>query len=81
MIKTKRVYEKRAKGDGMRVLVDRLWPRGILKKDAGIDEWLREIAPSDKLRKWFGHDPKKWEGFKRKYIKELEGNTDLKKKL
>lgn len=81
MIKTKRVYEKSAKDDGTRVLVDRLWPRGISKKAAKIDEWLREIAPSDKLRKWFGHDPGKWEGFKRKYIKELEGKGDLKKKL
>jgi uncharacterized protein YeaO (DUF488 family) len=81
MIKTKRVYEKSAKEDGTRVLVDRLWPRGISKKDARIDEWLREIAPSDKLRKWFGHDPSKWEDFKRKYMKELEGNRDLKSKL
>ena len=81
MIKTKRVYEKTAKEDGIRVLVDRLWPRGISKKDAKIDEWLKEIAPSDNLRKWFGHDPRKWEGFKRKYLKELEGKRDLKKKL
>ena len=81
MIKTKRVYEKSTRKDGTRVLVDRLWPRGISKKDARIDEWLREIAPSDKLRKWFGHDPSKWEDFKRKYMKELEGNRDLKSKL
>ena len=79
MIKTKRVYEKSAKDDGTRVLVDRLWPRGISKKAAKIDEWLKEIAPSDKLRKWFGHDPAKWKDFKRKYIKELQGKRDLKK--
>lgn len=81
MIKTKRVYEKSAKDDGTRVLVDRLWPRGISKKAATIDQWLREVAPSDELRKWFGHDPSKWEGFKRRYIQELEGKKDLKKKL
>ena len=81
MIKAKRVYEKSAKDDGTRVLVDRLWPRGISKKAAKIDEWLKEIAPSDKLRKWFGHDPSKWEGFKQKYLRELEGKRDLRKKL
>ena len=81
MIKTKRAYEKSAKDDGTRVLVDRLWPRGITKKAAGIDEWLREIAPSDKLRKWFAHDPEKWQGFERKYVKELEGKRNLIEKL
>ena len=81
MIKTKRVYEKAAKEDGTRVLVDRLWPRGISKKAAKIDQWLREIAPSDRLRKWFAHDPKKWQVFKQKYVKELESKKDLAEKL
>jgi uncharacterized protein YeaO (DUF488 family) len=81
MIKTKRVYEKAAKEDGTRVLVDRLWPRGISKKAAKIDQWLREIAPSDRLRKWFAHDPKKWQVFKQKYVKELESKKDMAEKL
>jgi uncharacterized protein YeaO (DUF488 family) len=65
------VYEKPAKSDGLRVLVDRIWPRGLKKSEARIDEWLREIAPSTGLRKWFKHDPSKWEQFKRKYAAEL----------
>jgi len=81
MIRTKRVYEKAVKEDGTRVLVDRLWPRGISKKAARIDEWLKEVAPSDKLRKWFAHDPKRWQGFEQKYTKELETKKDLIEKL
>ena len=71
MIRAKRIYDLPAEEDGFRVLVDRLWPRGLPKEQAKIDLWLKEIAPSDDLRKWFAHDPKKWEEFKKKYEKEL----------
>jgi uncharacterized protein YeaO (DUF488 family) len=71
MIKIKRVYEKAAKEDGWRVLVDRLWPRGMTKEAAHLDEWLKDVAPSDALRKWFGHKPEKWGEFQRKYRSEL----------
>jgi uncharacterized protein YeaO (DUF488 family) len=77
MIKIKRVYEAPRDEDGVRILVDRLWPRGVSKDEARIDKWMKEIAPSDKLRKWFGHDPKKWRQFKDRYGKELKGKTDL----
>lgn len=77
MIKIKRIYENAGKEDGIRNLVDRLWPRGIKKVDAKIDEWIKDIGPSDKLRKWFGHDPKKWSEFKKRYIKELKDKTDF----
>lgn len=80
-IKVKRVYDEPAKSDGLRVLVDRIWPRGLKKSDAQIDEWLREIAPSTSLRKWFKHDPSKWEQFKRKYGTELEEHRDEVEKL
>ena len=72
IIKIKRAYETDAKGDGFRILVDRLWPRGIKKEDIHIDAWLKEIAPSTTLRKWFDHDQKKWEHFKQKYVNELK---------
>ena len=75
VIKIKRVYDPVEKDDGVRVLVDRLWPRGV-KKDK-VDVWLRDIAPSDELRKWFNHDPSKWEEFKRKYFEELERNPKV----
>ena len=65
----------------MRILVDRLWPRGISKEKAAIDKWMKEVAPSDKLRKWFGHDPKKWQQFKERYLNELESKTDLTEEL
>jgi uncharacterized protein YeaO (DUF488 family) len=71
MIKTKRIYESPAEEDGFRILVDRLWPRGVQKEKAKIDLWLKEIAPSDDLRKWFAHESQKWEEFKKKYAKEL----------
>lgn len=74
MIKIKRIYEKYSPDDGFRILIDRLWPRGVSKDDAHVDVWFREIAPTDHLRKWFSHDPKKWETFKKKYIKELKEN-------
>ncbi len=70
-IKIKRAYDQPDKSDGLRVLVDRLWPRGISKASAQIDLWLKEIAPSDALRKWFGHDPAKWTEFRKRYAREL----------
>lgn len=69
----KRVYEPPARGDGLRILVDRLWPRGLSKEEAAIDLWLKEVAPSTGLRKWFGHDPGKWSEFRRRYRAELGG--------
>jgi uncharacterized protein YeaO (DUF488 family) len=77
MIKTKRIYESPAGEDGFRILVDRLWPRGVQKEKAKINLWLKEIAPSDALRKWFAHDPEKWEEFKKKYEKELATKREL----
>jgi uncharacterized protein YeaO (DUF488 family) len=70
----KRVYEPAAKADATRVLVDRLWPRGVSKQKASIDVWLKEIAPSTELRKWFGHDPERWQEFRAFYRKELRTN-------
>jgi uncharacterized protein YeaO (DUF488 family) len=69
----KRAYEEAAPGDGTRVLVERLWPRGLSKERARVDLWLKEIAPSDGLRRWYGHDPARWEEFRRRYQDELEG--------
>jgi uncharacterized protein YeaO (DUF488 family) len=71
-IRMKRAYEKAATSDGQRILVDRRWPRGVRKEDAQVDEWLKDIAPSDELRKWFGHDPARWEEFQRRYCEELQ---------
>jgi len=71
-IKIKRVYEQPDNDDGRRILVDRLWPRGLTKEKAGVDLWLKDIAPSTELRKWFGHDPDRWEEFKERYRAELE---------
>ena len=71
-IRVKRVYEAPAAGDGMRILVDRLWPRGLTREKARIDLWLKELAPSTELRKWFGHDPAKWTEFKQRYLHELQ---------
>lgn len=73
-LKIKRVYEKAEKSDGKRILVDRLWPRGI-KKEA-IDLWLKDVAPSDELRNWFHHEEPKWAAFEKKYVKELSANKD-----
>jgi len=67
----KRVYESRARGDGARVLVDRLWPRGLTKADAAVDEWLRDLAPSNELRRWYHARPAEWATFRKKYLKEL----------
>lgn len=77
MIKIKRVYEKPDRDDGWRVLVDRLWPRGMKKEAAHLDAWLKEVAPSDALRKWFGHDPEKWSEFQKKYRVELRKQKEL----
>lgn len=75
----KRVYEPVAEADGKRILVDRLWPRGLGKAEAKIDIWLKDVAPSTELRKWFGHDPAKWEEFQKKYRAELQGSPALAK--
>jgi uncharacterized protein YeaO (DUF488 family) len=77
MIKIKRVYEKPAKEDGWRVLVDRLWPRGMKKEAARLDVWMKDVAPSDALRKWFGHKPEKWSEFQKKYRSELWKKKEL----
>jgi uncharacterized protein YeaO (DUF488 family) len=77
MIRIKRIYEKQKRTDGKRILVDRLWPRGIKKESAKIDLWLKDIAPSNELRKWFSHDPAKWTKFRNRYKKELKGKPDL----
>ncbi len=80
-IQTKRVYDPTEGTDGTRVLVDRMWPRGIRKQDAHIDLWLKEIAPSTALRQWFGHDPRRWTEFKRRYFHELGANADAVRRL
>lgn len=76
-IKIKRVYDGYDHGDGTRILVDRLWPRGIKKENAKIDKWMKEIAPSDALRKWYHADPGKWEDFQEKYAAELNDKQEL----
>ncbi len=76
MIQLKRVYEKPARTDGLRVLVERLWPRGISKERAAVDLWLKEVAPSAELRQWFAHDPAKWPEFQRRYRAELRDNKE-----
>ena len=80
-IKLKRVYAQPEKDDGMRILVDRLWPRGLTKVKASVDLWLKDIAPSTELRKWFGHDPAKWKQFQTRYRKELREKKDALKLL
>jgi uncharacterized protein YeaO (DUF488 family) len=83
MIKVKRIYEspKAGPGDGKRILVDRLWPRGLRKDEVAVDDWMKDLAPSSQLRKWFGHDPAKWEEFKIKYRQELESKKELLEKV
>jgi uncharacterized protein YeaO (DUF488 family) len=71
-IRVKRVYEPPAPDDGARILIDRLWPRGLKKADAAVDHWLKEIAPSTELRRWFGHEAERWPEFRRRYRKELQ---------
>ncbi len=77
MIRLKRVYEEPIEEDGTRVLVERLWPRGVSKERAAIDIWLKDVAPSPELRKWFAHKNEKWEEFSKRYWKELEKKRDL----
>lgn len=76
MIRIKRIYDQLGDDDGYRILIDRLWPRGISKENAHVDLWLKEIAPSTELRKWFQHDPAKWEEFGGRYRKELSGEKE-----
>lgn len=80
-IAIKRVYEHATDDDGCRILVDRLWPRGLSKERAGVDLWLKQIAPSPGLRKWFGHDPGKWSEFQRRYRTELDSNGEAVRSL
>jgi uncharacterized protein YeaO (DUF488 family) len=76
-VRLKRAYDDPSREDGTRVLVDRLWPRGVSKASARIDRWMKDIGPSAELRKWFGHDPARWEPFKKRYFAELDGKPDL----
>ncbi|WP_367114521.1 DUF488 domain-containing protein [Marinobacter sp.] len=73
-IRIKRAYEDAARSDGPRILVDRIWPRGVAKEDAELETWLKGLAPSIELRKWFDHDPEKWNEFRQRYLKELKKN-------
>jgi uncharacterized protein YeaO (DUF488 family) len=75
-IQIKRVYAEPGKSDGFRILVDRLWPRGLTKEKAKVDLWLKEVAPSNELRKWFAHDPKKWPEFQSRYLDELQSHNE-----
>ena len=76
-VKLKRAYDLPAATDGTRILIDRLWPRGISKEKAALDQWMKEIAPSTKLGKWFGHDPARWDEFRRRYATEVHDNAAL----
>jgi len=80
-IDLKRVYDPPATSDGRRILVDRIWPRGITKADLQIDAWLKDLAPSTELRKWFGHDPAKWDEFRKRYAGELEQRSEALEEL
>jgi uncharacterized protein YeaO (DUF488 family) len=75
-IHLKRAFESPSKEDGYRVLVDRVWPRGIKKEDLSVEIWLKEVGPSTELRKWFGHDPERWEEFRKRYFRELERHRE-----
>lgn len=77
MVKIKRIYDEPEEEDGYRIVVDRLWPRGVSKERAALNLWLKDIAPSDALRKWFGHDPKKWPAFQKKYQSEIMANEEI----
>ena len=77
MIRLKRAYEAPSRRDGLRILVERLWPRGVSKEQAAIDLWLKEVAPSTQLRKWYSHDPERWEEFRKRYRSELEKLRDV----
>ena len=80
-VRLKRAYEPPHESDGTRILVDRLWPRGVKKVDAAIDHWAKDIAPSTKLRKWFGHDPGRWQEFRDRYAAEVEAHPEQLDKL
>ena len=73
----RRVYDEPSPRDGLRILVDRLWPRGLSKEAAAVDRWMKELAPSSELRKWFGHDADRWQEFQKRYATELDRNPDL----
>ncbi len=81
MIKLKRAYEQPSRNDGERILVERLWPRGLTKERASVDLWLKDVAPSPELRKWFGHDPARWKQFQQRYREELREKKDALKLL
>ncbi|PKN30896.1 MAG: hypothetical protein CVU64_01065 [Deltaproteobacteria bacterium HGW-Deltaproteobacteria-21] len=74
MLKIKRAYEEKKASDGRRILINRVWPRGVSKSEAEVDEWLKELSPSSELRKWFGHNPDKWPEFRRRYLEELSSS-------
>ena len=76
MLRIKRTYDPAARGDGRRILVERLWPRGMKKEAVAADEWMKDVAPSTQLRQWFGHQVERWEEFRRRYKKELDSNRD-----
>lgn len=76
MVKIKRVYDRPERGDGERILVDRLWPRGLSRRAAAVDKWMKDLGPSHELRKWFGHDPRRWSEFRRRYVAELRTQRD-----
>ncbi len=80
-IQVKRVYDPPSREDGRRILVDRIWPRGLSKEEAKLDDWIKDAAPSTELRKWFGHDPARWTDFQRRYAVELKEKPDLRKIL
>jgi uncharacterized protein YeaO (DUF488 family) len=81
VIRVKRIYEEPSDQDGFRILVDRLWPRGLRKSEARLDLWIKEIAPENRLRRWFSHDPEKWEEFRKCYLKELEQKEEYVQEL
>ena len=80
-IRVKRIYEPSSRADGVRILIDRLWPRGIKKEDVHIDQWQKELAPSTQLRKWFGHRPERWDEFRQRYTIELGLQTTMLREL
>ena len=80
-VRLKRAYEPPVQEDGTRILIDRLWPRGVSKADAAVDDWVKDVAPSSALRKWFGHDPARWDEFRRRYREELRRNRPLVREL
>ncbi len=81
MIRIKRIYENPGNDDGFRILVDRLWPRGVSKEKASLNLWMKDVAPSNELRKWFSHDPQKWEEFKMRYKRELNDKNEFLTKI